>query len=72
MSDIRESGNIEAAADKILMLYRDEYYNPDTADKGIVEVIIAKGRDNGTGIVKMAWIPTLTLFGELEKFRKEK
>lgn len=72
MSDIRESGDIEAAADKILMLYRDEYYNPDTADKGITEVIIAKGRDNGTGIVKMAWIPTLTLFGELERHRKEK
>ncbi len=71
LSDLRESGGIEAAADKVIMLYRDEYYNPDTQDKGIAEVIIAKSRDGSTGAIKMAWLPTLTLFGDLEKYRKE-
>lgn len=50
MSDIRESGAIEQDADTIIFLYRDEYYNPDTVDKGMVELIVAKGRDVGTGI----------------------
>lgn len=71
MSDLRESGDIEAAADKIIMLYRDEAYYPDTDEKGIAEILVEKGRDSGTGIFKMAWLPTLTLFGELETKRKE-
>lgn len=45
MSDLRESGAIEQDADAIYMLYRDEYYNPDTDMKGIVEVILAKMRN---------------------------
>lgn len=53
MSDLRQSGAIEQDADMILMLYRDEYYNKDSSDRGICEVIIAKNRDRTTGTVKM-------------------
>lgn len=57
LSDLRESGNIEEAADKVLFLYRDEYYYPDTKDKNIAEVICAKYRDGETGLVKLYWKP---------------
>lgn len=53
MSDLRESGDIESDADVVLFLYRDDYYNADTPKKGIVELIIAKGRDIGTGTFEM-------------------
>ncbi|CAB1369682.1 replicative DNA helicase [Denitratisoma oestradiolicum] len=63
MSDLRESGAIEQDADMILMMYREEYYKPDTQDKGIAEVIIGKHRNGPTGTVK------LTFLGEYTKFQ---
>lgn len=62
MSDLRDSGNIEQDADVVIMLYRDEYYNPDTPDKGIAEVLIRKNRQGKTGVVPMVFIGDQTRF----------
>jgi replicative DNA helicase len=51
-SDLKESGSVEQDADKIIMLYRDEVYNPDTPDKAIVELIITKNRNGPTGTAR--------------------
>ena len=69
LSDLRESGAIEQDADLVMFLYRDEYYNPDTEDKGVAEIIIAKQRSGPTGKVKLAWLSNLTKFGNLEQER---
>ncbi|HBA97313.1 MAG TPA: replicative DNA helicase [Lachnospiraceae bacterium] len=66
LSDLRESGAIEQDADVVMFLYRDEYYNPDTEEKGVAEVIIAKQRSGPTGSVKLAWLSQYTKFGNLE------
>ena len=55
MSDIKDSGQIEQDADQIITLYRDEYYNPDTDKKGVVEVDIKKNRHGQTGCIEMEW-----------------
>jgi replicative DNA helicase len=65
MSDLRESGSIEQDADLVIMLYRDEYYNPDSPDRGIAEVIITKHRNGPTGIVKLLFDPQYTCFRNL-------
>lgn len=67
LSDLRESGAIEQDADMVMFLYRDEYYNPDTEDKNVAEVIIAKQRSGPTGKIKLAWVPHLTKFGNLDQ-----
>ncbi|MCU0566113.1 MAG: replicative DNA helicase [Oculatellaceae cyanobacterium Prado106] len=65
MSDLRESGSIEQDADLIIMLYRDEYYNEDTPDRGIAEVIITKHRNGPVGTVKVLFEPQYTRFRNL-------
>ena len=67
VSDLRESGAIEQDADIVMFLYRDDYYNKESPDAGITEVIIAKQRNGSIGTVKLAWIPELTRFGNLER-----
>ena len=65
MSDLRESGAIEQDSDLIIMLYRDEYYNENTPDRGIAEVIITKHRNGPTGVVKLLFDPQFTRFRNL-------
>ena len=67
LSDLRESGSIEQDADIVMFLYRDDYYNEDSAEKGITEVIIAKHRGGSTGTVKLVWMGEYTKFANLAK-----
>ncbi|MBD2043007.1 replicative DNA helicase [Microcoleus sp. FACHB-672] len=57
--------SIEQDADIVIMLYRDEYYNPDTPDRGIAEIIITKHRNGPTGTVKLLFDPQFTRFRNL-------
>jgi replicative DNA helicase len=65
LSDLRESGSIEQDADLVMMIYRDEYYNPDTPDRGITEINISKHRNGPVGTVKLLFEPQFTRFRNL-------
>ena len=67
MGDLKQTSALEQDADKIIMLYRDEYYNPESPDRGIVELIFAKHRDGPTGTVKLLFEPQFSRFSNLAK-----
>ena len=66
LSDLRESGAIEQDADEVLFLYRDEYYNENSEDKGVAECIVSKNRHGEVGTVKLQWIPQYQTFTDRE------
>ena len=67
LSDLRDSGSIEQDADVVMFLHREEYYNPDTEDKNIAEVNIAKQRSGPLRTVKLAWLSEITTFANLAR-----
>ncbi len=71
LSDLRESGAIEQDADIVMFIYRDDYYNEDSEEKNVAEIILAKHRGGSTGTVKLAWMSSYTKFANLERRYEE-
>lgn len=67
LSDLRESGSIEQDADIVMFLYRDEYYNRDSEEKNIAEIMIAKNRNGATGARKFRFVPECVCFYDLTR-----
>lgn len=70
MSDLRETGSIEQDADVVLMIFREEVYNPEAA-QGEAEILVRKNRDGMTGDVRVAWLAEQVRFDNLERYREE-
>ena len=70
ISDLRESGSLEQDADVVLLIYRDDYYNSDSREKGIADIIIAKNRSGEQGVVKLKWAGEFYLFSNLDQYRE--
>lgn len=66
LSDLRESGSIEADADVVMFIYREEVYNPESERKGMADIIVPKNRHGGIGEVSLYFDAPLTDFANLE------
>jgi replicative DNA helicase len=71
LSDLRESGSLEQDSDVVMFIYRDEYYDEDSEDKGVADIIIAKQRNGPTGTIQLAFLKEFTKFVNLEKRESE-
>ncbi|HET9076771.1 MAG TPA: replicative DNA helicase [Acidimicrobiales bacterium] len=67
LADLRESGSLEQDADVVMFLYRDEVYNPESADRGTAEIILAKHRNGPTGKVQLAFLDHYTRFANMAR-----
>jgi replicative DNA helicase len=67
LADLRESGSLEQDSDVVLFIYRDELYNPESADRGTAEIIVAKHRNGPTGAVQLAFVDRYTLFANMAR-----
>lgn len=67
LSDLRESGSIEQDADVVMFIYRDDIYNPESADRGKAEIIVSKHRNGPTGLVELAFLDHYTQFASMAK-----
>jgi len=71
LSDLRESGAIEQDADVVMGLYRDDYYNAESEQPNIAELIILKNRRGETGMIELQWLPEFTNFSSIERRHTE-
>lgn len=69
LADLRESGSIEQDADVVIMIYREEYYDPDTERKNVADILIRKHRNGPVGSVELYWQAERMLFSNLDKKR---
>jgi replicative DNA helicase len=67
LADLRESGSIEQDADVVLFIYRDEYYNPESDQRGMAEIIVSKHRNGPTGSTRLAFRDQYTQFANLAR-----
>jgi replicative DNA helicase len=67
LADLRESGSIEQDADVVLFIYRDEAYNPESDQRGVVEIIVAKHRNGPTGSARLAFVDHYVKFANMAR-----
>jgi replicative DNA helicase len=67
LSDLRDSGGIEQDSDVVIFCYRDEFYNPESPDKGTAELIVAKQRNGPTGTSRLAFLSHYARFVNMAK-----
>jgi len=65
LADLRESGALEQDSDIVAFIYRDDTYKPDSSEKSVAEVILAKHRNGPTGKIRLVLIERLTRFADL-------
>ncbi|HHF42944.1 MAG TPA: replicative DNA helicase, partial [Candidatus Aminicenantes bacterium] len=70
LADLRESGAIEQDADVVLMLYREDYYEPDTERKGVTDIFIRKHRNGPTGRIELMFKQEQMRFYDIEKIHQ--